>query len=156
MNVLVVAVVVSLISPAVLAWITGRQRRREKFEDWARQDAREQAAIERQDEVADKVAEVAQTAATSAHDTAERLEVLGEGQKVIHGLVNSNLTAQKQETLDSTRRELVLMKVIAGDAPSGSQAAAITAIEERIAELASELAKRDAQEDIAAATHDST
>lgn len=83
-----VAVIVSVLAPVLLAALTNRQRRQERLENWARQDAIES----KQQQNSDKL-------------------------DVIHHLVNSQLTAvMKGEAeavareLAATQRELIMMK----------------------------------------------
>lgn len=87
--------------------VTGRQRRLEKEQDWRRQDE-----LHARDE---------------AVRLADKAEVNGQ-LKVIHGLVNSNMTAALKSEYDSTLRELVLMREL------GRPDAAIELVEAKLAE----------------------
>ena len=125
-----VALIVAVIGPALLSWLTGRQRRAERREDYERQDA-----------VAAKVEEAAQAAADAAASTGEQLQQ-------IHTLVNSNMTAEMQARLVATQGQLVLMRRVlelneeAGQRPTQDELAAIDAIILLVTELEAALADR--------------
>lgn len=153
MSTLVVALFVAVIGPLLLSWLNGIQRRKEKIEDYARQD-----------EVADRATAVAEQAATAAQLLVEdnkrvALAAAGAADKTfgkldeIHTLVNSNMTAAMQAELDATVREVAMMREVgalhlaAGRDPSAEAEAAIVATEGRIAELRSALEDRHAAQD---------
>ena len=75
----------------------------------------------------------AEQAVTAAEEVNAKLDV-------IHGLVNSNMTASMQAELDATRRELVWMKAV--PSPDENAVSAIAITESRIAELEQAIAKR--------------
>ena len=138
---IVIAIIATVVSPLLLAYATGRQRRKEKIEDWAREDlvaVKAQEAADRllaaQEETIRRTDEVAIQAETTATETKESL-------KEIHTLVNSDMTAARQNELTVTKALLVLMqKNVQGDKdaglpPSESDLAAIDATEVRILEL---------------------
>jgi len=150
-----VALVVSVIAPSVLAWLTGRQRQADKAQDWAREDAvaaqaakaakllldRQEADARKREEAAALLLEANERVARTAETTNTKLDV-------IHTLVNSNMTAAMQSELDSTVRELAALKEIialkaaAGDKPSPEALAAITYTEAKIGELTATLNDR--------------
>lgn len=120
-NLIVVAGVI--FGPLFLAYLTGRQRRREKVEDWARQDAVAAEVKRAAEEVNGKLAQ-------------------------IHELVNSTLTAQIEEARTALVQQAVLMREVvalnraAGREPSQAALDAIDAIDAKVAELAAKLADR--------------
>jgi hypothetical protein len=75
----------------------------------------------------------AEQAATAAEEMNAKLDV-------IHGLVNSNMTASMQAELDATRRELVWMKAV--PSPDEDAVSAIALTEGHIAELETAIAER--------------
>jgi hypothetical protein len=144
-------IVTAIGSPAVLAilssYLTNRARRKEKVEDWKRQDE----VADRVKEAATLVQEVAKTAAETTTDTNGKLDELKKGQKQIHTLVNSNLTASMRRELDATVRELagmnelVAVKRKLGDEPSEATLTTIKVTEETIRELTATLNDRNTQ-----------
>jgi hypothetical protein len=150
--------------------LSGRQRRREKQEDYARQDkvaaqaaeaarllvARQddsdrkraqeasdlRAAQEKTIQGTERVAALAAKTATSVDQQLER----------IHTLVNSDMTAARANELDGARLTLAaLLKIIAldrdaGREPTAEDLALIEATEARIVELEQILADRHAQQ----------
>ena len=155
MEVLAVAIVVSVIAPLITGWVTNRLRRAEKQEDWARLDKvaadakkdRDQASKEREEvrlraeEAADLLAESNTKAEERAANTDTKLEV-------IRVDVNSNMTAAKKLALDSMVRELAALKEIvrlnraAGNEPDEAAIAVIAATEDAIGALGAELRDR--------------
>jgi hypothetical protein len=129
-NTLAIALVVAVIGPVILSLLTGRQRRREKILDWARED-----------EVARKAAQVAQDLRDSQRSTDFQLER-------IHTLVNSNMTAQMEDSLASKKAELAALlevadlKKAAGQKPSEVALTTIRLIRSDIARKEAELADR--------------
>lgn len=145
MEVILVALIVSLIAPTVLAIISGRQRREEKREDWRREDAVAAKALIAAKKAADVLEANNRTAAVLAKNshiiTNEKLDV-------IHALVNSNMTAALQAELDSYVSQVLLLKEIAelksanGVRPSIDSDIAIKLLENKIAELTATLKDR--------------
>ncbi len=132
--------VTTTITPVSMALITARTARRDKLEDYARQDA-----------VAAKAAEAAKLliaanvrVEASARGTSDKLDA-------IHSLVNSNMTAAMQAELDATVRELAMMREVielkrtAGKEPSPESLAAKEMTKTRIAELTAALNDRRTQ-----------
>ena len=155
MDTLLVALVVAVIGPVLLAYLTNRSRRQDKQEDWARQDAvAAQAAeaarllLERQDAVAAQAREAARLLLDSNERVAETAAVTNGKLDVIHTLVNSNMTAAMQAELDATTRELAMMREVialnkaAGRQPSTDALAAIESTTHKIRELEAALADR--------------
>jgi hypothetical protein len=134
------AFVVAVVGPLLLAWLTNRQRRSDKREDWARQDA-----------VAEKAAEAAKLLLAANERVAKTAAETNGKLDVIHTLVNSNMTAAMQAELDATSRELVSLREItalkqaAGLEPTPAALAAVQATEAKIAELTAALRDRLAQ-----------
>lgn len=125
MSALFVALMVAAsgtIAPLLLASLTARQRRQEREAEWERQDeihARDKADRER--------------------DTKEINGQL----KVIHKLVNGNVTAYLKREYAGTVRELELMKEL------GKPDAAIELIERKLVDLKSVLDDRARQTELA-------
>jgi hypothetical protein len=106
--------------------IVGSQATSRQRDDWARQD-----------KVAREVREVARLTSLSANDTKVQL-------RKIHTLVNSDMTASRQETLDQTRVTLMVLRrlVASSGDPNIDDIAAIDSAERRIKELEGILADR--------------
>jgi hypothetical protein len=153
----------SITAPLIVVWLNNRGlaktqaaaakiRRQEKEEDWARQDevarkARETAAeqINAARNAATQVKEVARVAAESAAVTAAQLDALSDQTRQIHTLVNSDMTAARQDALDQMRASRLLLIRAAGPARrewSAEDQETITALDERIAEQERILADR--------------
>ncbi len=144
----VLAGFIGIASPMLMAWMTNTARRKEKQQDWARQDAvAAQAAeaarllVERQDAAADKAAEAARLLLASNERVAKTAAVTNNKLDVIHVLVNSNMTAAMQSEYSAVQRELVLMnelvaiKRVTGEQPSVYAISAIEATTQKIEEL---------------------
>jgi hypothetical protein len=110
-------------------YISGRQRSREKVEDWARQDAvaakaaeaarlllaAQKASIERTDEVA-------RLAAEADKRTATKLDAIDTQGKAIHVLVNQKLTDVIRQALAATvALEVLLEEAIERTRAAGGQ-----------------------------------
>ncbi len=145
--------------PAGLHWSNQRTQRRERAEDFARQDRVAELAAETARKLQEaqqltiaKTDEVAAVAASAAKliETANRADVAETHFQLsqIHTLVNSEMTAARQEALDQTRLTLMLMRKIADAARSAGQEvtvdelAAIERTEGRIIELEAVLSDR--------------
>lgn len=152
-DVVIVALVVGVtgvITPALLAYLAGRQRRDDKREDWARQDA-----------VAEQVADAAAKAAIAAELLLAANERVAESAtasldklEVIHTLVNSNMTAVLQGELTAVEAQrATLIEVIelkrAGGIPVDEPVAALEALDARLAELRAVLTDRMEQTRVA-------
>jgi FtsZ-interacting cell division protein ZipA len=145
---LLIALVVAVIGPVILSILTNRQRRKEKAEDWKREDAvAEKAATAaealRKDNkaLAEATKEVAAVAAESKASTDFQLER-------IHTLVNSNMTAQMEDSLASKKAELAALlevgdlKQASGQKPTEEALAVIATIRTDIARKEAELEDR--------------
>lgn len=119
MEVIIVALIVSLISPAFLAYLTGRQRSEDRKAAWAREDL-----------VAEKVA-------LTAKNLVKTNSVLNTKLDTIHTLVNSNMTAAMQSELSANIAQLALMREMSnlkGDLSEDSKEA-IKLLETKVSEL---------------------
>jgi hypothetical protein len=136
-----VAILVSVVSPAILVVLTTIIRRYEKKEDYRREDA-----------VAAKAAIAAALLVASNKKIAEKVEqaTVSTNSKldVIHVLVNSNMTAAMQQELDATVREhaglleIVDLKRKLGQEPTKVVLGTIEATSTKIAELQANLKDR--------------
>jgi hypothetical protein len=147
--------IVAVAGPCLLAYLNGRQIRKGKEQDWERQDAvADQAAeaaklladaqertIKRTDEVARKVEE--STLVTDAK--LDDIQHLGEE---THMLVNSNMTAAKQDRVDAMEAQLVslneltAMRQAVGQDPSSRAIATTKTLEAKIADAKAEIDER--------------
>lgn len=131
------AIVTGAIAPLATVLITNRSRRKDKEQDWARQDA-----------VAAQAREAARLLLDANERVAATTQVTNAKLDVIHTLVNSNMTAAMQAELDATVRELAMMgevielKRANGHEPSVNTLATFKATELRIGELKATLADR--------------
>ncbi len=134
---LVVAVTATVVSPLILAVITNSQHRRDRKEDWRRQD-----------EVRDQAAKAAELLIISNNSTTNIANATNRKLDIIHTLVNSNMTAAMQAELDATVREVAMMKevialnIAAGRSPSSESEAAIKLTQGKINELKAALKDR--------------
>jgi hypothetical protein len=145
----------AVLGASLPTYLSGRQRREEKVQDWARQDAVAAQAAEaarlleeRQNETERKAAEVARQLQAANKLVTQQNAVTNGKLAQIHELVNSNLTSQMEEGHASLVQQLVLMREVvrlnheAGRAPESPALAAIAAIESRVAELGAQLRDR--------------
>src|SRR6185369_3456951 len=118
-NILLTALVLmaSIGSPLLLSWLTNRARRREKQEDFlrdeviaARQRKERLEDLARQDQVSTRTAEATKLLAITNKQVAENADVTHSKLDAIHVLVNSNMTAAMQADLDATKRELLVLR----------------------------------------------
>jgi hypothetical protein len=144
----------SALGSALVAYITYRQRRAEKAQDWARQDqvadraaAQAKAAEERQNAVAAQAAEAARLllaanaeVAAVARQTAESVD--GKLNQ-IHELVNSNLTSALEDQLLAREQLVVMMRERPVTSPEARRA--LEDMEAKVAELRAKLADRAKQ-----------
>jgi hypothetical protein len=146
--VIVVALFTSVTAPLFLNYLTQRDRRAEKEAEWERQDEVAQRLLDAQKETIKATDAVKKEAAAQAEIRAADNKAIGEKLEVIRVDVNSNMTAAKQEALDSTEAQLVLMREVVdmkraqGKEPSSESLAAIKAAEDRINEMKAELKDR--------------
>ncbi len=112
------------------------------------QRAKTRAEWKRQDEVSERVAWAAKLLESNTSHTNGMLDELHAGQKQIHTLVNSNLTAEMQARKDSMVRELAVlremaaMKTKANDKPFPETMQAIKSVKGSLAELSAQLQDR--------------
>jgi len=161
-----ISVIVSVVSPTLLALLTGRQRMKEeeskaeqrrldKKEDYDRQDQLAERQTKALGVVADQASKAAELLLASNATVAATAERQGAQLTQIHTLVNSKMTESMQNELDSERRGLVLLEKIvrlaeaSGDPPGPADIGAIQSAKERIAELEARLADRLKQTDAA-------
>jgi len=139
-SVVVVALIVA-IGAVVQIHVNGQQRRRDKREDWERQDIVANRLTARQDAIAAKAAEAAALLLANNQVVAETAARTQGQLTVIHDLVNSTMTEAKQSELVALRGQLVLMgRVMAlneeqGIASTEEDRAALEAIDARVAEV---------------------
>jgi hypothetical protein len=139
---ILVALVVSLVSPAVLVLLTNRGKRQDRVLDWARQDAvAEQAAKAAALLLAANERVASQTAVADAATQGQLAQ--------IHTLVNSNLTAAMDAELAATVAQLVLLRREAS--LDIDEIAATDNVAARVVELRSVLDERHKATDEAAA-----
>lgn len=119
----------TVVAPLLLVFLTASLRRSDRKADWAREDA-----------VAEAVVEVARLAAEADARTTASL-------REIHILVNSDMTAARQQELVATQALLALLLRI--QMPNDDDIKAITVTRARIFELQLILADRfAAQQDV--------
>ncbi len=154
LTVAVPAVFASSVVPLLTLWMTSRNKRIERSEDWARQDevAKRLSAQQKLTDIrVDEQSQMLKSAKAERALTDDKIDS-------IHFLVNSNMTAAMQAELDATRREVALMfevielKKASGKQPTAEVLAAITATKNRIAELQASLVDRQPGVPLSAAT----
>jgi hypothetical protein len=145
----------SIVGPALISQLSARQRRAERREDYARQDAVAKAAEEREQrqeaaahEVAVQAAEAAKLLLAAnervAEQTAEASARTDGKLNQIHELVNSTLTGAMQAELVAREAQAELVRRFQPD-----QTAEIAALDSTISELRAKLADRAKQTEIA-------
>ena len=178
----VTSIFASITAPLILAHRTERMHREDQLADYQRQDkvaaeaaktarataeqvrdvaeqAAEAASILRaaQAESIRRTDEVARLAAQQAEVTTARLDDTNSKLDVIHGLVNSTLSAALQSELDALVTSLAMMhevidlKKAGGHEPTEEAVIAFQATEAKIAELRATLADRLKQAEVIAA-----
>lgn len=162
---LIVAVPASL-SPLVLRWWDSKsiadakekeaeERRTDKEQDWARQDAVADKLIASNAKVAASAKASSDIIAASAALTEEKLAELKVGQDQVHTLVNSNLTAAMEAQLEALEGKLIVqvqMHEYKKEAGKKLEPEAIASMEEttrKIADLKKSLEERAIQTKIA-------
>ena len=154
------------LSQTFIARLTSNDRHKERLEDWNRQDAVAEKLLKQQEattaateatvlkaaEAARLLVESNKNFALHAAETAKILLASNNGIKkdiaVVHGLVNSALTTEKQAVYDGYVRELLLMQHMialdhdAGRSPNESMLEAIENTHKRMSELKNELEDR--------------
>jgi hypothetical protein len=129
-------------------WLIGVQASHARKEEWARQDTVAAAATEAAEKVAAKTEEVAAAAEEVKRLLADSTATTDAKLDQIHTLVNSNLTASMQETLEATVRDLASLREVArlnetaGHEPSAQVLTVIKEAEARVEALRVEVADR--------------
>lgn len=154
------AIFASISAPLLLLYLTARQRRVEKAEDYRRQDEVARVAEERAAKAtlaATEVATQAREAARLLLDVNDRVAKTAKGVDakldVIHTLVNSNLTAALQAEYDALATshalmgELIALRRENGTEPTDAFLAALAETSARMVELGEILADRHAQQE---------
>jgi len=132
-----IVAVPAMLSPLLLSWLTNRQARMAKVEDYARQDLVAQKAAD----AAKALLAANEIVATNAKKTNEKLDV-------IHTLVNSSMTSAMQSELDARRIgvglmvEIIALKRDAGKEPTPEAQQAVESSKWIIKELEEQLADR--------------
>jgi len=150
-----IAVFSSITAPLILVLLTNWQRRKEREEQWERDDAVAAQAAEaaellrKAQEAAAAQAEEAAALLLDANERVAETSALTNGKlDVIHTLVNSSLTAAMQAELDATEAQLVLMREVVdlkyatGKKPSAESLALIVAKQDQISELKAKMDDR--------------
>jgi len=161
------ALIVASLSPLLVWWFTRRAALADRKDEHERQDAIAEKAAEvadvaaetarllaaRQDEIADQAAEAARLLVKSNEKIASVAAKLGEETTAslnqIHTLVNSNLAEAKHKELNATRAmlkaklEVIDMKAERGQDASAEDIVSISEIEQRILDLAREVASTE-------------
>lgn len=155
----IVVVAASIVGPTLLSVLTAWQRRTERQEDYARQDAVAKAAEDResrQEVAAHAVAEQARETVKKAAElllaanervatqSAAASEVINGKLGQIHELVNSTLTGAMQAELVARQAQVELVRRF-----TPSQTAEIAVLESAVADLQMKLTDRIAQTKIA-------
>lgn len=146
-----IALVGTVVGPLLLTYLTGRQRHRDKEQDWARQDTVAARLEKRQDATAAKTAEVARLLVQTDQRATRTAEGIDGQLRQIHGLVNANLSKAIADQLEATEQQLVLLREVgelhrsAGREPSPDALAAIKRIDEKVSRLRAQVADRAMQ-----------
>ncbi len=149
MQTILVALLVSVFAPSLLAWLNNRSRKKEKLLDWEREDKKEKEKADKAEEVAQRLLDSNKQIANEAARISEK--TFGKMQE-IHTLVNSDMTAARMDQRDQTKLTLLgLRKIIqldkdAGRLPSVDDTDAILAAEKQIIRLDAILSDRAAQQ----------
>lgn len=143
-----------VLGPIFLSWLQGRQRRAEKKDESELRQQEKKQDYARQDEVAAAVAKVAAAAEAKADEDKRVQAEVDEQLKIIHGLVNNQLTNAIVNEYDATVRSLVVMlelaeiKTKSGLAITPDYQKAIDAAKTKIAQLERTITERKVQQDM--------
>lgn len=162
METLLLALIVSVISPLVLAFVSGYQTRKtalaDKEADWKRQDelvARTETHTKTQtDLLKEDTSHIKVVVEDVAHAQEEEAVETRMQLSQIHSLVNGDMALARSELLRQTRISLATLKKIvdldvqAGRIPHAEDIEAISDTEERITELELLIHDREAQQRI--------
>lgn len=137
-------ILAAFISPFLVSWQVNRNARRQKIDDYARQDQiaeRASEAARQQLMHQDRIAARGEEIASMAAEKAATLAVVQTAKiDQIHTLVNSNLTAYMQATLDTLR--LLLISLNKENEPSAETLKVIANTRLKIAELEAQIGDR--------------
>lgn len=135
----------TFLSPLILAMIVSRNSRKDKEIEWRRQDEVEARLLARQKLVDEKTDKIARQLEENTDHTNKRL-------RVIHGLVNSQMTDVLRSELGAIKNTVSLMEELIeaqkqnGVEPTIEQLAALKGRRVRIKELEDLLRKREDEE----------
>ena len=152
----------TILAPMVLMYLTAHEKRREREEDWARQDLVAERLAQSSANLLKKTEAVAKEARTTASLLLEANErvaaqshaILASSEKlekkvdVVHGLVNSALTTVKQSEYDGLVRELylkqqnIILERGAGTEPTKASLDYVELLTAKISDLKNELEER--------------
>jgi len=130
----IVAVIVAILAPSVLAIGNARINRNNQKLQWERDDALEAKRIAREDAVAAQ-----RELETQEHQ--KRLSAIEDQANVIHSLVNSELTQAYQRALDSmiasrdNLQKVISMTIASGEIPNPKDTEDLALMGSRISEL---------------------
>jgi hypothetical protein len=133
----IVVAICSTVGPVLVALVQSRNRRKEKAQDYAREDA-----------VAERAAVAARLLAVNTQKVVDSTQETHDKLDVIHVLVNSNMTAAMQAELDATVREAAMIQEVIdlkrnhGIEPTVEALATLESARKKISELRAELADR--------------
>lgn len=136
-TVALIVAIPAFLSPLILAWLTNRNLRFAKAQDYKRQD-----------DVAAQAASAARLLLAANERVAASTRITNGKLDVIHALVNSNMTAVIGAELAARRENLVLLlevvaiKRAAGHEPTDEAISTIEVAKSKIAELETTLADR--------------
>jgi len=155
----VVALIVSVFAPFIMGLVSGKRtkdaiaqaaakRKEERDQEAEDRRAEKQQDWDRQDLVAERVAQAAKDLAVNDATVNEKLKALDDGQKVNHILLNSNMTRAMQADLDGKLLLLLALRRLTGPGEEASQEDAdlILVTEAKVIELEKDLAERAAQQ----------
>lgn len=150
-----IVAVPAMLSPLLMAWLTNRNRRMEKQEDYKRQDdvaaKAEQVAqllLDRQTEVSAATTKAAALLEVNTKAVSETAAATQTQLKTLTGMVDGNFTRLMEAELEAIAHGLVLSRQVAaltftaGHEPTSESVAAILATEVKIAELREAIAER--------------
>ncbi len=142
------AIIASVVGPLTMSWLTARQRRLEKAEDYKRQDEVADRARQAEEAASMGRKEVARLLETSNRESREATALHSGKLEQIHKLVNSSLTESLQAELRALKHSLALLNEIValrikfGDPPRPSTQVAIDMVTRNIKEAESKLKDR--------------
>lgn len=138
---LAIALVVAVIGPMFLSWLTHRNAMRMKQQEWDRQDKVAADLRAYQETVTKGLDDVAKVQKETKDSTDSQL-------KQIHTLVNSNLTAAMRGELTAVQSNLLALRKLESLNPSSTpeELGAIKSLETRERELSDTLAERMEQQ----------